>query len=94
MDYASRRIFDTEEEYRMLCGKKPPPMPDRIRQMVMDIKKPVAQQACSPRELYMRRCTHCELCRKPDCGECSTCMENKQARKGKRQVCLQNVSVD
>ena len=78
----------------MLCGRKPPPMPDRIRQKVMHISKPVTQQACSPRELYMRRCTLCELCRKPDCGECSTCMENQQASKGKRQVCLQNVSMN
>jgi hypothetical protein len=42
-------------------------------------------------DLYKRRCRSCTLCIKPNCGQCYTCITNKNASLKDSLVCLRKV---
>lgn len=51
----------------------------------------------SPRQMYASRCKWCALCKKRDCGSCTSCRNNKGVPHNdiiKRQACLQKVRHD
>jgi hypothetical protein len=51
----------------------------------------------SPRQMYASRCKWCALCKKRDCGSCTSCRNNKGVPHNdiiERQACLQKVRHD
>ena len=46
----------------------------------------------SPRDLYKKRCGKCKRCKMPDCGICSSCLNNNTYSRRFREVCLKKVS--
>jgi len=42
-------------------------------------------------ELHDARCRHCSMCKKVDCGKCSSCVSNRGTTSSRKQVCLAKV---
>lgn len=69
-------------EYMRIYETDPPPLEENDEIVA----------TLSPRQMYASRCKWCELCMKPDCGSCATCVNNSRASSGHvREVCLQKV---
>lgn len=69
-------------EYMRIYETNPPPVKENDEIVT----------TLSPRQMYASRCKWCELCIKPDCGSCATCMNNSRASSNHgREVCLQKV---
>jgi hypothetical protein len=82
MEHVAKGMPSGEKQARATTSDRGPPIHNLM----------LLPASLSPREMYARRCNDCELCKKPECGSCASCTNNKSASTDdEREVCLQKV---